>query len=88
MSASDDSGAVTCAIASIRSNERVDGLLDGHTSPDWVITGALTARLRAERSWLGLGRVYTLNVRCQDGSGNEATTRVFVRVPYFWFFHP
>jgi uncharacterized delta-60 repeat protein len=85
VSAHDDSDAVTCAIVSIRSNERVDGRFDGHTSPDWVITGALTAELRAERSWLGFGRVYTLAVRCQDDSGNEATKKLFVRVPYFLF---
>ena len=52
-SVSDCDSGVTCRIVSVTSNEPVEGLGDGDTSPDWVITGNLTD-LRAERSALKL----------------------------------
>jgi 6-phosphogluconolactonase len=67
-------GAVSCQIVSISSNEPVDR--DG----DWVITGDLTLDLRAERLGNGTGRIYTITVRCTDGSGNSTTTTVLVAV--------
>ena len=79
---SDSAAAPTCAITQIQSSQPIDspGPLDGHTSPDYVITGPLTARLRAEIS-LSMGRrTYTLTVRCQDAAGNAATTAVPVIV--------
>ncbi len=74
--------SVTCEITSVTSNEPVDGLGDGDTSPDWVITGALTLELRAERSGTGTGRVYTITVTCTDDSGNASTKTVDVTVPH------
>jgi hypothetical protein len=71
----------TCQIISVTSNEPVDGVADGHTSPDWIITGPLTVDLRAERSGKGNGRVYTITVQCTDHSGNSSTATVKVRVP-------
>lgn len=74
--------AATCQIASVSSNEPVNGLGDGDTAPDWVITGALTVNLRAERSGTGSGRVYTITVQCTDASGNSSPKDVGVTVPH------
>jgi hypothetical protein len=76
------SSAVACHIIAVTSNEPIDGLGDGDTSPDWQITGALTVNLRAERSGKGSGRVYTITVRCLDASGNMALKNVTVTVPH------
>jgi photosystem II stability/assembly factor-like uncharacterized protein len=78
----DPAVAQSCQILSITSNEPVLGSGDGQTTPDWEITGALTARLRAERSGAATGRVYTITVRCTDNAGNSATRAVPVRVPH------
>ena len=71
-----------CAIASVQSNEPVNGLGDGDTAPDWNVTGKLTLDLRAERAGNGPGRIYTIAVRCSDASGNAATGSVAVAVPH------
>ena len=81
VSATDDSGAApVCQIAAVASNEPIDGLGDGDTAPDWEITGALSLNLRAERSGTGNGRIYTITVRCTDGSGNSSTNAAAVAV--------
>jgi hypothetical protein len=72
---------VPCRITSVSSNEPVEGLGDGDTSPDWVITGNLTLDVRAERSGRGNGRVYTITIECKDSSENSATKTVTVNVP-------
>jgi hypothetical protein len=76
--------APVCRIVSVRSNEEVNGRGDGDTAPDWeFIPGTLTANLRAERSGGGSGRVYTIGVRCTDGSGNRSSkSTTTVRVPH------
>ncbi len=48
---------------------------------DWQITGPLSAKLRAERSFLGEGRFYTVTVRCVDAAGNESFGTTWVYVP-------
>jgi putative hemolysin len=80
--ATDVCGPATCRVASVASDEPVDGLSDGDTAPDWVITGDLAVSLRAERAGGGDGRAYTITVECRDGSGNAATAPVTVRVPH------
>jgi putative hemolysin len=80
--ATDLCGPATCRIESVASDEPVDGLGDGDTAPDWTITGALAVSLRAERAGRGDGRVYTITVECEDGSGNAVTAPVAVRVPH------
>ena len=71
-----------CKITSVSSNEPVNGTGDGDTAPDWVITGNLTVDLRAERSGLGDGRVYTITVECTDETGNTSTSDLTVTVPH------
>jgi rhamnogalacturonan endolyase len=68
-------------IVSVSSNEPVDGEDDGHTAPDWKITGPSTVLLRAERSGRGTGRVYTITVAGEDEAGNVASKTVTVNVP-------
>lgn len=72
--------SVSCQIASIASNEPINGLGDGDTAPDWSFTG-LVARLRAERGGGGGGRVYTVSVSCTDDEGNSSTATSTVSVP-------
>jgi hypothetical protein len=74
--------SLACQIASVSSNEPVDDLGDGHTAPDWQVTGPLTLNLRAERSGGGSGRVYTVTVECLDDSANPTTGVVQVSVPH------
>ena len=73
---------IACSIASITSEEAGNAKGDGNTTPDWRITGALTAELRAERSGIGGGRRYSLTVRCVDDSGNFATRVLMVDVTH------
>jgi len=81
VSASDNcDSAFTCEIISVTSNEPVTGGSDT-TTPDWEITGPLAVDLRAERSNTGLGRVYTITIRCTDVAGNISDKTATVTVP-------
>jgi hypothetical protein len=71
-----------CRIVSVTSNEPVNGIGDGNTALDYLITGNLTLNLRAERSGNGEGRTYTIGVVCADVSGNSSTNTVAVMVPH------
>jgi rhamnogalacturonan endolyase len=73
--------APTARIVGVTSNEPVDGSDDGHTAPDWEITGPLTLNLRAERSGTGTGRIYTIEVEATDAAGNATRQTVSVHVP-------
>jgi hypothetical protein len=73
--------AITCALG-VASNEPVDGVGDGDTSPDWLVTGAHGTRLRAERSGGGNGRVYRVAVECRDEATNTVGATVDVVVPH------
>lgn len=70
-----------CTIVSVDSNEPVTGIGDGNTAPDWFITGNFSVDLRAERSGVDTGRIYTITVSCTDGCGNRSneTTEVMVQ---------
>ena len=82
ISASDQCDPVpTCGIISLTSSEPADGRGDGSTTPDMMVTGALRARLRAERRGGGGGRLYTLTVQCADTAGNKAPAAATVAVP-------
>ena len=83
VSASDNcEGVVNSQITTVSSNEPIDGLGDGDTSPDWEITGDLSVNLRAERSGTGTGRIYTITVMCTDAAGNSSEGTVTVIVPH------
>jgi hypothetical protein len=64
------SGVPVCSVVSASSNEPENGLGDGNTAPDIIITGANTLQVRAERAGVGSGRVYTIGVTCTDVAGN------------------
>ena len=75
VSVADACGAgVRCHIVAVTSNETID-------ATDWVITGDLTLKLRAERANRGAGRIYTITVECLDASGNASTKTATVTVP-------
>jgi hypothetical protein len=80
--ATDLCGPVRWRITDIESNEDIDGRGDGHTSPDWNITGLHKAAVRAERAGPGNGRIYTLHVRAWDESENSTNGLVRVYVPH------
>jgi hypothetical protein len=80
--ASDACGGVTAKIVSVTSNEPENGLGDGDTAPDWLITSDLRLVLVAERAGNGNGRTYTINVEVADDNGNTASGQVTVTVPH------
>ncbi len=49
---------------------------------DAVITGPLTAKLRASRNGNGTGRIYTLHIEAIDDAGNRSIGTVLVTVPH------
>lgn len=77
----------SCQIADVTSNQPADGDGDGGTSPDWLVTGPLTAELRAERSG-GRERIYRIGLLCRDEAGNSATAQALVSVPASRGKHP
>lgn len=79
--ATDACGPVSARILAVSSNEPADGHGDGHTQPDWEITGPLSVKLRAERSGKGSGRIYTITVEARDAAGNTSTQTTEVYVP-------
>jgi len=77
-----DCSRVRSRIVSVSSNEPVNESGDGNTAPDWVITGDLTLKLRAERSGGGDDRLYTITVEASDGINPPTQGTVVVRVPH------
>jgi hypothetical protein len=75
------SGAITTAL-SVASDEAINGLGDGNTSPDWQVVNAHTVQLRAERSGTADGRVYTIAISATDAAGNITTSTVQVTVAH------
>jgi hypothetical protein len=73
-------------LVSLASNEPDNGTGDGDTVGDVQGAALGTAdsafRLRAERSGLGNGRVYTIVYRAVDASGNATVVTAYVRVPH------
>jgi sugar lactone lactonase YvrE len=77
----DAPGDIACSL-SVTSNEPVDDIGDGNTSPDWVVVDAHHVMLRAERAGNGSGRIYTVTITCTDSSGNSTSTSVTVMAPH------
>jgi hypothetical protein len=75
-------GTGACSISSVTSNEPINGLGDGDTSPDWQVIDAHHVNLRAERSGTGSGRIYTITVTCTDGGGHTSTKTTQVTVAH------
>lgn len=66
-------------IVSITSNQPDNGTGDGDVANDIVITGPLTAQLRAERAQNQV-RTYTITVETSDATGNVTQSTVTVTV--------
>jgi hypothetical protein len=76
-----DGGPVSVVITRIGSDEPTQSNSPGDQCPDAINDGA-TARLRAERSGQGNGRVYTLDFTASDQSGHSNSGQVKVCVPH------
>ena len=77
--ATDASGTASCTL-DVRSNEAKDGRGDGSTGIDWLVLSPTLVQLRAERSGLNTGRIYTVTVTCVDPSGNSASATATVTI--------
>ncbi len=75
-------GQLTKRIVGVTCNEAEDGTGSGNTSPDWIVNGNGSVKLRAERSGNGGGRVYTVHYECEDDFGNIVEGTVDVLVPH------
>jgi len=71
----------TVTLVSVTSNEPDNGYDDGDTVDDIVIVDDFTFQLRAERSGIGSGRVYTITYSVTDACGNETIGTATVFVP-------
>jgi probable HAF family extracellular repeat protein len=77
-----------CRIARVTSDEPDAGTSRLDRPNDIIVTGNLTARLRAELGPGTRARTYTLDVTCADSAGNQAAAQTTVRVlsmPWGWF---
>ncbi len=77
--ASDD--VVDVELISATSNEPDNGSDDGDTVNDIVIVDDLNVNLRAERSGIGTGRIYTLTWQATNSCGATVTATARVTVP-------
>ena len=75
-----DNCSVGCVLT-VASNEPINGLGDGDTSPDWEVIDAHHLLLRSERSGKGNGRTYTITVTCTDAAGHTVVRTTTVVVP-------
>ena len=71
----------TITLVSVTSNEPDNGDDDGDTINDIVIVDDFNFQLRAERSGIGTGRIYTITYQVTDVCGNSTTQSVTVTVP-------
>ena len=68
-------------LTSVESNESDNGKYDGDTVNDIVVDENGKILLRAERSFRGHGRVYTITYDATDASANTASGSATVTVP-------
>jgi hypothetical protein len=77
----DTDPSVDVTLVAVTSNEPDDGEADGNTTNDIVIVDDVTFLLRAERSEIGTGRVYTVTYEANDDCGNTTVATATVAVP-------
>jgi Protein of unknown function (DUF642) len=74
---------VAITVTGVTQDEPVNGRGDGNTSPDFVLGPAADqVQVRAERSGLGDGRVYTISFTAKDPAGASCSGAVTVSVPH------
>ena len=81
VSVSDNTDPNPALTVSVTSNEPDNGDDDGDTVNDIVIVDSDTFQLRAERSGVGTGRVYTITYQVTDACGNSTVASATVTVP-------
>ena len=81
VTSSDNSDPNPVVTVSVTSNEPDNGEDDGDTVNDFVIVDNDTFKLRAERSGVGTGRIYTITYQVTDACGNVTTQTATVTVP-------
>lgn len=74
----DEGDTVTTTITGVTQDEPLNGLGDGDTAPDAVISADGGLRLRAERSGTGDGRVYVVAFTAKDSHGATCSGTVNV----------
>ena len=77
-----DGDPVSITITGITQDEPVAGRGSGKTCPDGDGVGTSVARVRAERSGLGNGRIYEISFEADDGRGGVCSGTVRVCVPH------
>lgn len=77
-----DNDPVSITITAITQDEPVNEIGDGNTALDGEGVGTPTAKLRAERSGTGDGRVYAIQFKADDGNGGICDGIVNVGVPH------
>jgi len=86
VAASDNCGDPMVVLTSVVSNEPDNGSGDGNTINDIreaeIGTSDFMFKLRAERSALGEGRIYTAVYAAMDSSGNMASAEAYSVVPH------
>jgi hypothetical protein len=77
----DNCGPISLKLT-VASNEPEEGDGDGDTSPDWEVLDEHHVSLRAERSGIGDGRIYTITITAADSAGGSSSQTVTVTVPH------
>ncbi|MCW9026497.1 MAG: hypothetical protein OQJ77_04195 [Thiovulaceae bacterium] len=77
-----DGDAISVEVVSIYQDEAVNELGDGNSEPDGYGIGTNIAKIRAERSGLGNGRVYSITFKASDDKGLSCSTVITVGVPH------
>ena len=76
-----DGDSVSIRVDDITQDEPVNGLGSGDTSPDGFGIGSDVAKIRAERSGKGNGRVYEIIFTASDDRGGSCESSINVSVP-------
>ena len=73
---------ISIQVISIHQDEAVNELADGNSEPDGYGIGTDIAKVRAERSGIGNGRVYSITFKASDDKGASCSTVMTVGVPH------